>query len=52
MALVGESLDRFAVRRFAADLAAVNLQAIRDWCERGQPALHELPDLPGVATVG
>ena len=42
MPVVGGSLDRFAVRRFATDLAAVTLQAVRDWCERGEPA----PALP------
>lgn len=35
MPLVGGSLDRFAVRRFATDLASTYLQALRDWCERG-----------------
>ena len=34
MSLVGGTLDRFAVRRFATELAATYLQAIRDWCER------------------
>jgi uncharacterized protein YndB with AHSA1/START domain len=34
--LVGESLDRFAVRRFATELAANSLAALRDWCELGQ----------------
>jgi len=33
--LVGESLDRFAVRRFATELAANSLAALRDWCEHG-----------------
>jgi uncharacterized protein YndB with AHSA1/START domain len=36
MPLVGGSLDRFAVRRFATDLASTYLQAVRDWCERGE----------------
>jgi len=36
--LVGESLDRFAVRRFATELAANSLAALRDWCEHGRPA--------------
>ncbi len=35
MPMVGGALDRFGVRRFATDLAAATLQAIRDWCERG-----------------
>ena len=34
MSLVGGTLDRFAVRRFATELASTYLQAIRDWCER------------------
>ena len=46
MPLVGGSLDRFAVRRFATYLAAVTLQAVRDWCERGQAPGLELPALP------
>jgi hypothetical protein len=33
--LVGESLDRFAVRRFATELASNSLAALRDWCELG-----------------
>jgi len=38
--LMGASLDRFAVRRFATDLAGTCLRALRDWCELGrQPAL-------------
>ncbi len=49
MALVGESLDRFAVRRFATDLASVQLQAIRDWCERGQAQATPLPAFPSIA---
>ncbi len=31
--LLGGSLDRFAVRRFATELAATYLAALRDWCE-------------------
>ena len=46
MPLVGVSLDRFAVRRFTTDLAVVTLQAVRDWCERGQAPRLALPDLP------
>ncbi len=34
MSLVGGTLDRFDVRRFATELANTYLQAIRDWCER------------------
>ena|GEM_PF-1097207 len=37
MPVVGGSLDRFAVRRFATELAGATLQALRDWCE-GLPA--------------
>jgi hypothetical protein len=33
--LVGESLDRFAVRRFATGLASNSLEALREWCELG-----------------
>jgi len=36
--LVGESLDRFAVRRFATELAGNSLAALRDWCELGRAA--------------
>jgi uncharacterized protein YndB with AHSA1/START domain len=36
--LVGASLDRFAVRRFATELAGNSLAALRDWCEHGRPA--------------
>jgi hypothetical protein len=46
MPVVGGRLDRFDVRRFAMDLSAVNLQAVRDWCERGQAPRLELPDFP------
>jgi hypothetical protein len=35
--LVGDSLDRFAVRRFATELTANSLAALRDWCELGHP---------------
>jgi hypothetical protein len=31
--VVGGTLDRFSVRRLATELAATNLQALRDWCE-------------------
>jgi uncharacterized protein YndB with AHSA1/START domain len=41
--LVGASLDRFAVRRFATDLAANSLAALRDWCEHGRPAGAQSP---------
>ena len=34
--LLGASLDRFAVRRFATDLAGNCLRALRDWCELGR----------------
>jgi hypothetical protein len=33
--LVGESLDRFAVRRFATEFTSSALAALRDWCELG-----------------
>ena len=46
--LVGASLDRFAVRRFATELAATCLRALRDWCELGQPAALPRP-APGEA---
>jgi uncharacterized protein YndB with AHSA1/START domain len=36
--LLGGSLDRFAVRRFATELAGNSLAALRDWCEHGQRA--------------
>jgi len=36
--LVGESLDRFAVRRFATEFASTSLAALRDWCELGHAA--------------
>lgn len=32
--LLGGSLDRFGVRRFATDLAGGSLAALRAWCER------------------
>ena len=40
MPIVGGSLDRFDVRRFATDLAGVTLQAVRDWCEARHPERH------------
>ncbi len=52
MPLVGGCLDRFAVRRFATGLAATHLQAIRDWCERGEGRPHALPALPRSAAWG
>ncbi|MCP3985350.1 MAG: SRPBCC family protein [bacterium] len=45
MPLVGGCLDRFAVRRFATDLASTYLQAVRDWCERGEATQRPLPTL-------
>jgi len=36
--LVGESLDRFGVRRFATELASGSLAALRRWCELGGAA--------------
>ncbi len=41
--LVGASLDRFAVRRFATELAGNSLAALRDWCEHGRPAAAHAP---------
>lgn len=46
MVLLGSSLDRFAVRRFATELAAASAQALRDWCEREQA-----PDAAGAAEL-
>ena len=37
MPVVGGTLDRFAVRRLATELSGQHLQALRDWCEAGQP---------------
>ena len=45
MPVVGGCLDRFAVRRFATDLASTYLQAVRDWCERGKATPRPLPTL-------
>lgn len=45
MPLVGGCLDRFAVRRFATDLVSTYLQAVRDWCERGEATTRPLPTL-------
>jgi hypothetical protein len=36
--LVGGSLDRFGVRRFATELASGSLAALREWCERAGAA--------------
>jgi uncharacterized protein YndB with AHSA1/START domain len=36
--LLGGSLDRFGVRRFATDLAGSSLAALRDWCEHRRAA--------------
>ncbi len=33
MPVLGGTLDRFAVRELATQLAATNLHAVRDWCE-------------------
>jgi uncharacterized protein YndB with AHSA1/START domain len=41
--LMGASLDRFAVRRFATELADNCLNALRDWCELGHPPARSLP---------
>jgi uncharacterized protein YndB with AHSA1/START domain len=40
--LVGASLDRFAVRRFATELAGNSLAALRGWCEHGRPSARGL----------
>lgn len=50
--LLGASLDRFAVRRFATDLAGTCLRALRDWCELGQPPALPLPAPDGARAVG
>jgi uncharacterized protein YndB with AHSA1/START domain len=41
--LLGASLDRFAVRRFATELAGTCLRALRDWCELGHSTAPSLP---------
>jgi len=50
--LVGASLDRFAVRRFATELAASYLRALRDWCELGRPSELALPEGLDVEILG
>jgi hypothetical protein len=45
--VVGGSLERAAVLRFASALAATTLEALRDWCER--EALPVGASLPGIA---
>lgn len=52
MPLVGDSLDRFAVRRFATDLASNYLQAVRDWCEHGEFSESALPEIPLAVAAG
>lgn len=48
--VVGGSLDRFAVQRFATALAATTLEALRDWCERDRhPAETGAPPPEAVA---
>jgi hypothetical protein len=49
--LVGGTLDRFAVRRLATELAATQLMALRDWCEAGrvEPRASEPPLLAAAA---
>lgn len=42
--VVGGTLDRFAVRRLALDLATNHLRALRDWCEAS--AHHAAPPPP------
>jgi uncharacterized protein YndB with AHSA1/START domain len=46
--LMGASLDRFAVRRFATELAGTCLRALRDWCELGHPPALPLPAPDGL----
>lgn len=41
--LVGGTLDRFAVRRLATELAATELMALRDWCEAARPERRTAP---------
>jgi len=50
--LVGASLDRFAVRRFATELAGGYLRALRDWCELGRPAGPSLAEGLDVQVLG
>lgn len=38
IAVVGGSMDRFAVRQQATDLVSTALRSIRDWCERCEQA--------------
>jgi hypothetical protein len=48
--VVGGTLDRFAVRRLATELAATQLMALRDWCEAARPAEQPSPlPLPALA---
>lgn len=53
MAVVGGTLDRFAVRRLATELGGTHLQALRDWCEAGRATAAErsesAPDASGMA---
>jgi uncharacterized protein YndB with AHSA1/START domain len=49
--LIGASLDRFAVRRFATELAGTCLRALRDWCELGHPPALPLPAPDGRRAV-
>lgn len=51
MPVLGGSLDRFAVREFATQLAATYLQAVRDWCEGSRPTELPLPALPHDTTA-
>jgi hypothetical protein len=41
--VVGGTLDRFAVRRLATELAATELMALRDWCEAARPSERPPP---------
>jgi uncharacterized protein YndB with AHSA1/START domain len=50
--LLGASLDRFGVRRFATDLAGTCLRALRDWCELGHPPALPLPAPDGARVAG
>jgi len=46
MPLVGESLDRFGVRRFATEFTSDSLAGLRRWCELGARAAPRDPALP------
>jgi uncharacterized protein YndB with AHSA1/START domain len=50
--VVGGTLDRFAARRLATELAATELMALRDWCEaRGPEERAPAPALRAAAAL-